>query len=56
MRLNQITHARVREGLTVMADTGKAQRTKNLSITVLRNVLNMALTDGLISRLHRNVP
>jgi site-specific recombinase XerD len=51
LRLNQITHARVREGLTVMAETGKAQRTKNLSITVLRNVLNMALTDGLVSRL-----
>ena len=51
LRLNQITHARVREGLTVMAETGKAQRTKNLSVTVLRNVLNMALTDGLISRL-----
>ena len=51
LRLNQITAAKVREDLTVMVDLKKSQRTRNLAITILRNVLNMALTDHLMRHL-----
>ena len=51
LRLNQITQSRVRAGLAVMNESGKSQRTRNLAVTILRNVLNMAIADGLLSQL-----
>jgi len=51
LRLNQITHARIREGLAVMNEKGKSQSTSNLAIGILRNVLNLAITDQLLRQL-----
>jgi len=51
VRLNHINPAKVRAGLTELANRGKSQRTCNLAITMLRNVLNMAITDHLIRHL-----
>ena len=51
LRLNQITHARVREGLAVMDEAGKSQRTRNLAVTILRGILKMAITDNLLRQL-----
>ena len=51
VRLNHITPAKVRAGLTELVNRGNLQQTRNLAVTMLRNVLNMAITDHLIRHL-----
>jgi len=51
VRLNRITPACVRNGIAAMVALGKAQRTRNLAITVLRNVMNLAVQDNLIRQI-----
>ena len=48
IRLNQISHKLIQNGLIKRKETGVAPRTLNICLTVLRNVLRSAINEGWI--------